>query len=144
MKTTTIRQTVSIKASPKEIYEALVDEKKHAKLTESETRIERKVGGEFSAYDGYNTGKILELIPDEKIVIALRHDENDWPEDYFSTVTFEMKDGKEGTRLVFTQTGLPIQHAGHINDGWKEHYWKPMKVMMAKQHPTRSASGRRS
>ncbi len=144
MKTTTIRQTVTIKATPKEVYEILIDEKKHAKFTESETKIERRVGGEFSAYDGYNAGKIIELIPNEKIVITLRHDEDDWPRDYFSTVTFEMKDGKDGTRLVFTQIGLPIQHAGHINDGWKEHYWRPMKAMLAKQRRPPSSSSRRS
>lgn len=133
MKSETIRQTVTIRASPEEVYEAIIDEKKHAKFSQSAAKIDRKVGGEFGAYDGYNHGRILELIPNEKIVIALRHDEDDWPEDHFSTVTIQLRKIRDGTRLSFTQTGVPAQHKNHLRKGWEDHYWEPIKAMLEKQ-----------
>jgi activator of HSP90 ATPase len=133
MRSKSIRQTFTLKASPKEVYEAIIDEKKHAEFSQSAAKIDSKVGGAFSAYDGYNHGKILELIADEKIVIALRHDEDDWPEDHFTTVTIQLRKIREGTRLNFTQTGVPVQHLGHLSQGWKDYYWEPIKAMLEKQ-----------
>lgn len=132
MKTKIIRQSEIFKAPPHEIYELLLDSKKHSKFTGSKSEIVRKVGGEFSAYDGYNRGKLLELVPNRKIVIALRHDEDDWPEDHFSKITIRLSKNEDGTKLTFTQSAVPSQHAGHLAQGWKDHYWEPMKAMLEK------------
>ena len=43
-----IRQTVTFKASPHAIYEALMDSKKHSEFTGGEAKISRKIGGKFS------------------------------------------------------------------------------------------------
>ena len=58
-----IRQTVTFKASPHAVYEALMDSRQHARFTQSAGRISRKVGGAISAFDGYITGANLELVP---------------------------------------------------------------------------------
>jgi uncharacterized protein YndB with AHSA1/START domain len=63
-----IQQTVTFKASPHDVYEALMDSKKHAAFSGGKASISRKVGGRISAYDGYITGKNIELIPDQEIV----------------------------------------------------------------------------
>ncbi len=75
---TLIRQSVTFKATPHEVYEALMDSRKHARFTHEPARISRKVGGAFSAYSGYITGTNLELVPDKKIVQAWHA--QDWPE----------------------------------------------------------------
>ena len=58
---TTIKQKVVIPASPKEVYEAYVDAKKHSKFTGSKATGKAVVGGKFTAWDGYIFGKNLEL-----------------------------------------------------------------------------------
>ena len=69
---TPIQQTVIFKASPHAVYEALMDSKKHAIFSGSAAKISRAIGGEYSAYDGYITGKNIELVPDQKIVQSWR------------------------------------------------------------------------
>ena len=124
----TIRQTVIFKASPHELYEALMDEKKHSELTGGGARIRRRVGGGFKIYDGEIEGKNLELVPDKKIVQSWRY--NDWPDGHYSTATFTFDETEKGTRLVFIQTDVPEDKFEDIKQGWKDYYWKPMKEML--------------
>jgi activator of HSP90 ATPase len=130
MKTKTIRQSITFKASPHEVYDALMDSRKHAKFTGAQARISRKVGGKFTAYDGYIEGVNLNLVPDKKIVQSWRG--SDWPEDHYSMATFSLKKFKNGTYLTFTQSGVPDQYYHDISQGWRDYYWKPMKEMLEK------------
>ncbi len=130
MKTKTIRQSVTIKTSPHEVYEALMDSRKHARFTGAKARIGRKAGGKFTAYDGYIEGVHLNLVPDKKIVQSWRG--SDWPEGHYSRATFSLKKVKNGTRLTFAQSGVPDQYHHDINQGWRDYYWKPMKEMLEK------------
>ena len=78
-----IRQTATFKASPHEVYEALMDAKKHSDFTGEDAKISRKVGGKFTIYGGEIDGTNLELVPDKKIVQSWRY--SDWPEGHYST-----------------------------------------------------------
>lgn len=128
MKTKVIKQTAEFAATPHQVYEALMDSVKHSEFTGGEAKISRKVGGKFTAYDGYAEGKNLELIPDEKIVQTWRA--GDWPEGHYSEITFELTKAKTGTRLIFTQTGVPAEFYDDIAQGWIDWYWTPMKKML--------------
>lgn len=130
MKTKTIKQSVTIKANPHEVYEALMDSRKHTKFTGAKARISRKVGGNFSAYVRYIQGINLDLVPDKRIVQAWRG--SDWPKGHYSIATFSLKRMRGGTRLVFSQIGVPNREYKGINQGWRDHYWKPMKEMLEK------------
>lgn len=70
-----IKQIVMIQATPEDVYEALMDSRRHAKLTGGGARISRKVGGRFSVFDGYAKGKNLKLVPGRKIVQTWRADD---------------------------------------------------------------------
>ena len=131
MGTKSIRQSVTFKATPHEVYEILMDAKKHGKFTGSEVRMSRKAGGKFSIYGGDIEGTNLELVPDEKIVQSWRY--SDWPEGHFSKATFLLKEVPAGTRLTFTQTGVPEEHYDDIAQGWLDYYWAPMKEMLEKR-----------
>ena len=130
MKTKNIKQSIGFNCTAHDIYEAFMDEKKHAAFTDSKARIDRKVNGKFSIYDGEITGKTLELIPDEKIVQEWRYEYPEWPKDYFSKITINLKEINGKTRLRFFHTGIPEQYASEIEQGWKEYYWEPMKEML--------------
>jgi activator of HSP90 ATPase len=126
-----IRQSVTFKAGPHDVYEALMDAKKHAQFTGGKAVISRKVGGKFSTFDGYAEGTSLELVPDKKIVQKWRAD--DWPEGHYSTATFLLEAVSGGTKLTFTQTDVPDDQYDAISQGWKDYYWAPMKEMLEKR-----------
>ena len=126
-----IQQTVVFKASPHEIYELIMDSKQHSAFSGSPAKISRAAGGEFMAYDGYITGKNIELVPDKKIVQSWRA--VDWPEGYFSTVTFLLLPLPDGTRLNFTHSGLPEGTEAEFTQGWIDNYWEPMKKLLEKK-----------
>ncbi len=130
-KTGAIRQTATFKATPHQVYEALMDAKKHAQFTGGEAEISRKVGGKFSTFDGWAQGENVELVPDQKIVQTWHCD--DWPDGHFSQITISLTKVEGGTRLSFHQTGIPQSAMGDIKQGWREFYWEPMKKMLAKK-----------
>jgi len=130
METRTIRQSVTIKANPHEVYETLMDSRKHTKFTGAKARMSRRVDGNFSAYGGYIQGINLDLVPDKRIVQTWRG--SDWPKGHYSVATFSLKIIKGGTRLTFTQTGVPDREFKDISQGWRDHYWRPMKGMLEK------------
>jgi activator of HSP90 ATPase len=131
MKTKTVRQSVTFKTSPHVVYEMLMDSRKHAKFTGEKAAISRKIGKKFTAYAGYINGVNLDLVPNKKIVQSWRG--SDWPEGHYSKVTFSLKKVKSGTRLTFRQSGVPGEHYKDINQGWRNHYWKPMREMLEKR-----------
>jgi activator of HSP90 ATPase len=126
----TIRQTATFKASPHEVYEILMDAKKHTEFTGGDAKISRKVGGKFTIYGGDIEGTNLALEPDKKIVQSWRY--SDWPAGHYSTATFSLEAVAKGTRLSFTQTDVPDDKYEDIKQGWKDYYWVPMKEMLEK------------
>ena len=129
--TKTIHQTIFFSASPSEVFEALMDEKKHAEFTGSSAKIERNVGGKFSVWDGYATGENKELVKDKLIVQTWRA--SDWPENAGSIVKFEISKENNRTKLNFTQTGVPKEFYEDVSAGWKDFYWKPMQKYLVKE-----------
>jgi uncharacterized protein YndB with AHSA1/START domain len=59
--TRTIRQSVTIRAAPAAVYEALVRAKKHAAFTQAAVTGTARVGARFTAWDGYISGRQLEI-----------------------------------------------------------------------------------
>jgi activator of HSP90 ATPase len=128
MTTKTVHQSVTFKATPHELYEIIMDSRKHGQLTGDKAKISRTEGGKFSVFDGYATGVTVTLVPDIRIVQSWRA--NDWPEGHFSTVTFSFKEVKGGTRLTFTQSEVPEDQYDDISQGWRDFYWEPLKAMV--------------
>lgn len=129
MKPKTIKQSVTIKASPHEVYEVLMDSKKHSKLTGSNAKMSRKIGGNFEVWDGFVEGTNIELVPDKKIVQNWRGEEKCWPDNHYSIVTFELEETDEGTRLDFTQEKMPEECYDNFYKGWYDNYWNPLQEM---------------
>lgn len=134
MKTATINQAVVIKgASPHDLYEILMDSKKHAQLVNSTAEISREKGGKFKVYDGYISGTNLELIADTKIVQNWRGDEDCWPEDHYSKLTITFKKEKDGTRVSLNQEGVPAECQEDFDKGWYDFYWEPLQQLFEKK-----------
>jgi activator of HSP90 ATPase len=123
----TIRQKVIVAAKPIEIYEAFVNAKKHSAFTGSKATGEGKVGGKFTAWDGYISGKFLELDEGKKIVQEWITTE--WPEGYPpSRFELTFREVKDGTEVLMVHSDVPAEQAGELEEGWNESYWKPLKT----------------
>ncbi len=134
MKTKNIRQSITFRAAPKEVYEALMDSRKHSRFTGSKASISRKVHGKIMAYDGYITGTNLELLPARRIVQSWHANDSCWKDkEHYSKATFSLKKTRIGTRLTFFQSGVPESCYKSIKQGWWDSYWNPMKKMLENQ-----------
>lgn len=120
-----IKQTIYLLATPEEIYDALMDEKKHSEFTGAKAEIDPVLRGKFSVWDGYATGENLELKPGKKIVQAWRA--SDWPKEAVSKVIFSFFKTKDGTKLEFTHENVPQDFEKEIEQGWGDYYWEPLK-----------------
>ena len=128
----TIKQTVIIPASPKEVYDAYVDPKKHAKFTGSGATGKPAVGGKMTAWDGYIFGKYLELEDGKRVVQEWTT--TDWVEGYpASKLELTFKEVPEGTEITMVHSNVPKEKADEIADGWIEFYWNPLKEYFSKK-----------
>jgi len=103
---------------------------KHAEITGGKASISREIGGKSTAFGDWLMAINIELVPNKKIVQKWRG--ADWPDGHFSLATFEIEDDRNGSKLVFTQTGIPYDKYDDISDGWKDHYWEKMKKIFKK------------
>ena len=132
MKTKSFQQKVIFKASPEDVYKALMDSKTHSAFIGSKAVIGKKVGDQFSAYEGYITGENIELVPGKKIAQTWKTTDEGWPGEHFSTIEFIFKKTKEGTELQFTHTDIPATVKADYAQGWEDYYWQPMKALLEK------------
>ncbi len=126
MKTQSITVSATIPAPPKRVYEAWMSGKEHGAMTGGQAKVTARVGGKFSAWDGYIEGKTLELEPNKKIVQAWRTSE--FPQDApDSRLEITLKREKSGTRITLRHTEIPSGQAAGYKKGWIDFYFKPMK-----------------
>jgi activator of HSP90 ATPase len=126
LKTTTIRQKEFIPARPVEIYDALLNEQKHSAFTGARATCDRRVGGKFTAWDGYISGKNLKLENGRRIVQEWKTTE--WPSGCRpSVLEFTFRPKGEGTVVTMIQKDVPTVQAGNYRQGWTEYYWVPLK-----------------
>ncbi len=116
-----------IPAMPQEIYEAFLDSKGHAALTGNPASVEGRIGGKFSAWDGYIRGTTLELEPHRRIVQAWRT--TDFPDGAAdSQLEMLLEEVPGGTRLTLNHANIPDGQADSYKQGWIEFYFEPMKA----------------
>ena len=120
-----VRISVTLPAKPEAVYEAWLDSKKHSDFTGSPARIEGKVGGEYTAWDGYIRGTNLELIPGKRIVQSWRTTEfsSSSPD---SKVIITFSESRSGTKLTLHHSNIPEGQEAEYQQGWKDFYFIPM------------------
>lgn len=128
---TTIKQTIIIpKATPKQVYDAYTDPKKHSEFTDSKATGKPVVGGKFSTWDGYIFGKYLELNDGQRVLQEWTT--TDWEEGYgASKLELTFKVVPQGTEIIMVHVNVPKAQAEEIEGGWTEFYWEPLKEYFA-------------
>lgn len=124
--------TVKLKCTAKDAFKGWLDNKTHSEFTGgAKAKINPNEGGEFNVYDGYITGKNIEIFPYKKIKQTWR------------TSDFDAKDEDSLVELMFTQkedytlvsllhTNIPDGQGDNYKKGWKEYYFSFMKEYFEK------------
>ncbi len=100
-------------------------------MTGSPARIEPRVGGAFTAWDGYISGRTAALKPYTRIVQDWRTTEfPDGSADSKLELILEPVEG--GTKLTLTHSNIPEGQADSYKDGWDEYYFIPMRKYFSK------------
>jgi uncharacterized protein YndB with AHSA1/START domain len=106
MPTETVHVSDIIPATAKAIYDAFLDGDGHTAMTGGGSDCDARVGGKFTAWDGYIEGTNLELAAGKRIVQAWRSSEfDDKHGDSKLIVLLDKADG--GTRVTFVHTYIP-------------------------------------
>ena len=118
--------SVILNVKPEIAYNAWLNSKEHSNFTGSPAKITSNVGGTFSAWDGYISGKTMELDPNKRILQKWRTTEfPDKSPDSMIEITFEEID--KGTKLTLRHFNIPEGQAEEYKKGWKDYYFEPMK-----------------
>jgi len=130
MKTDSIKASAIIPAEPAAIYAAWMSTKGHSAMTGNQAKITARVGSSFSAWDGYISGKTLEMKPDKCIVQSWRS--TDFAEEEpDSKLEVILEKARGGTRVTLVHTKIPAGHGAEYKQGWIDFYFKPMKAYFA-------------
>jgi len=112
--------------SAEKIYKAYLSTQGHTQMTGSSAKVDGRVDGEFTAWDGYIWGTFLELEENKRIVQAWRTAE--FPEDAEdSHVEILLEEIAATTRLTLIHSNIPEGQADSYKTGWEDFYFKPMR-----------------
>jgi activator of HSP90 ATPase len=115
------------------LYKFFLDSKLHTVITKSKAIINNKIGGKFTAWDGYIKGEFVSLEKNKRITQKWRTTEfhqND--QDSILKITIE-EINKNRSKLILKHSGLPEGTAEEYKNGWKEYYIKPLTDFTKKQ-----------
>ena len=127
IKKVTIIQSIIVNAKPNDVYDALMDPKKHAEFTGSEAKGNSTIGGRFTAWDGYIEAKNLELEKGKRILQEWVT--SDWPHNFPPSkleLKFSEVNGK--TEIKMIHSDVPSTQEKDLRQGWEDFYWKPLKT----------------
>jgi activator of HSP90 ATPase len=126
MKNQSLTMSAVIPASPEEIYKAWMSGKGHSAMTGSAAAVAARVGGKFTTWDGYISGKTLELDPGRRIVQSWRTTDfaAGAPDSRLEVI---LAPTRGGTRVTLKQSDLPAGSPAEYKKGWLDFYFKPMK-----------------
>lgn len=120
----TVSETLGTSAET--IYTAWLSTQGHTLMTGSPAKVDGRVKGEFTAWDGYIWGTFLDLEANKRILQVWRTGEfPDDAEDSQVEVLLEETNGK--TKVTLIHTNIPEEQAESYKQGWEDFYFKPMR-----------------
>lgn len=118
--------TAEFNARAEVIYKSWLSTQGHTLMTGSPAKVDGRVKGEFTAWDGYIWGTFLELEANRRILQAWRTSEfPEGAEDSLVEILLEEKNGR--TNVVFIHSNIPAGQADDYKQGWHDFYFKPMQ-----------------
>jgi uncharacterized protein YndB with AHSA1/START domain len=121
------KMSTVLPAEPAAIYRAWLDPRRHAAFTGGGAATSSpRIGGAFTAWDGYIRGTYLALEPGERIVHAWRT--TDFPAAApDSRVEVLLEATRGGTLLTLVHAHIPAGQEADYQAAWSDFYFRPMK-----------------
>ncbi len=119
----TYHKKYRIKATPEEVYNALVKPFAISLWTGQPARMEEKPGTEFSLFNGDISGINVEFVPNRKIV-------QEWffgEQEKESIVTLLLHEDKLLTQIELTHINIPDEAFEDMKNGWDNYYFGGLK-----------------
>ena len=110
---------------PALVYELLTNGTKFGEVTGQPGKGGETEGVPFSLFDGWLTGRQVELIPNEMIAQAWRF--QNWESGIYSMIRFKLLPEGNGTRLILDQDGIPAVFHEHVKTNWDGFYFAPFR-----------------
>ncbi|KAJ3230476.1 hypothetical protein HDU81_004465 [Chytriomyces hyalinus] len=121
----TITMNVEFVCSASDLYNTLLEPGRAQIWSRGPAQIKPEVGAEVSLFGGNVTGKILELVPNKKIVQTWRL--KSWPSNHHSKVTITLEEQRESVTLRLTQTEVPVGEKDLTQKNWTGYYFNGIK-----------------
>jgi uncharacterized protein YndB with AHSA1/START domain len=121
-----------VPAPPAAIYDAWLNSRAHSDMTGGKASQSPRLGARVTAWDGYISGKNLELEPGRRIVQSWRTTKFT-AADADSKIAVTLRPVAGGTRVTLRHSGVPDGHTSYEEGGWQKSYFEPMKAYFAKQ-----------
>ncbi|MFT6842767.1 MAG: activator of HSP90 ATPase [Psychroserpens sp.] len=117
-------------ATPKEIFSAWLDSEKHTAMTGGTAICSTKINEEFSAWDGYISGKNISIIENKEIIQEWRTTEFK-ESDKNSELILKFQENERGCQITLIHNNIPEGQSDY-EQGWIKHYFEPMKAFFKK------------
>jgi uncharacterized protein YndB with AHSA1/START domain len=117
-------------ASADRIYSAWMSSAGHSAMTGADAEVDPRPGGAYSAWDGYITGRTLELEPGRRIVQSWRTSEFAADQED-SRIEVLLAPVEDGTQVTIRHSNVPTDQPGYEHGGWQESYFDPMREYFA-------------
>jgi uncharacterized protein YndB with AHSA1/START domain len=134
MKKEALRVSTTIPAAPTTVYLAWLSSEQHSAMTGGAAKIDPNVGGKFTTWNGYISGKIVALDLGRRIIWSWRT--TDFPRDAHDSkveIQFEALGGS--TRITILHTEIPEGQGEQYRAGWNDKYFTPMRNYFSKYLP---------
>ena len=126
MKRAIEQSIIFAKTTPAELYELFMDSTKHSTATGMPAKINRRVGGKWSAFGGMISGTTLALAPNRTILQTWRS--SAWKTaDPDSILVVRFEKTRNGAAVHLAHVGVPQYDYKGVTQGWVKYYWKPWK-----------------
>ena len=117
---------IKIKAEPSDVYAALVNPFTIELWSGYPAQMSEEAGFEFSMWEGDIEGKILETVPNEKVVQQWYFGDQEEP----SIVTIKIFPDRSNAQVELVHTNIPEDDFEEICQGWKEYYLGAIKEFL--------------
>eukprot|EP00008_Paramoeba_atlantica_P002748 CAMPEP_0201484130 /NCGR_PEP_ID=MMETSP0151_2-20130828/8331_1 /ASSEMBLY_ACC=CAM_ASM_000257 /TAXON_ID=200890 /ORGANISM="Paramoeba atlantica, Strain 621/1 / CCAP 1560/9" /LENGTH=337 /DNA_ID=CAMNT_0047867647 /DNA_START=39 /DNA_END=1052 /DNA_ORIENTATION=+ len=122
-----LSQKVTLNGPVEMIFQTFLDKDRLSAFTQSEAKIDPRVGGSFSLFSGNVHGIFSEIVPMKTISQKWRF--NDWKDGYYSTVILSFESHSGRTTIQLTQKNIPVNDLDRTKEGWNRFYWNNFRNM---------------
>ena len=120
-----IKKYYTIKAEPKDVYNALTNKRMLEIWTGEEAQMSTEPDSEFSLWGGSISGKNVEFEENKKIVQQWYFGDNEEE----SVVTIKIHPHKKGSSVELNHSNIPDDAFENISSGWDEDYFGALKEL---------------